>query len=113
MFCYNIIPNKLEKTEPRYILNIKHHNPSNPDTTENHETASSTSSLDIYLNGQLSTRLYDKRDDVNFTIINCPHLDSNIPTALAYGVYISQLMQYARASSLYSDFLFTSPSSQY
>ena len=30
---------------------------------------------------------------------------SNIPVPPAYGVYISQLIRYARASSNYSDFL--------
>jgi hypothetical protein len=30
---------------------------------------------------------------------------SNIPASPAYGVYISQLISYARASSNYSDFL--------
>ena len=30
---------------------------------------------------------------------------SNIPASLAYGIYISQLIRYARASSNYSDFL--------
>jgi hypothetical protein len=30
---------------------------------------------------------------------------SNIPASTAYGVYISQLIRYARASSNYSDFL--------
>jgi hypothetical protein len=44
----------------------------------------------IYLkfdtNGQLSTRLYDKRDDFSFAItsIHFPHLDSNIPTSLYF-----------------------------
>ena len=52
--------------------------------------------------GQLSTKMYDKRDDFNFKIINFPNLCSNIP---AYGVYISQLIPYARDSSNYSDFL--------
>jgi hypothetical protein len=48
---------------------------------------------------------YDKRDDFNFVIIKFPHLDSiYIPTAPANGVYISQLVRYARACSLYSDF---------
>jgi hypothetical protein len=37
-----------------------------------------------------STRLYEKGDNFNFDIINFPHLDSNIPTASAYGVYISR-----------------------
>ena len=54
---------------------------------------------------QLSTKIYDKRDDFNFKIINFPNMCSNIPASPAYGVYISQLIRYARASSNYSDFL--------
>ena len=46
----------------------------------------------------------DKRNDFNFKIINFPNMCSNIP-ASAYGVYISQLIRYARASRNYSDFL--------
>ena len=65
--------------------------------------------LDLYLefddSGQLSTKIYDKRDDFNFKIINFPNMCSNIPASPAYGVYISQLIRYARASSHYSDFL--------
>ena len=55
--------------------------------------------------GQLSTKIYNKRDDFNFKIINFPNMCSNIPASPAYGVYISQLIRYARASSNYSDFL--------
>ena len=51
------------------------------------------------------TKIYDKRDDFNFKIINFPNMCSNIPASPAYGVYISQLIRYARASSNYSDFL--------
>ena len=43
--------------------------------------------------------------DFNFKIINFPNMCSNIPTSPAYGVYISQLIRYAKASSNYSDFL--------
>jgi hypothetical protein len=53
----------------------------------------------------LSTKIYDKRDDFNFKIINFPNMCSYIPASPAYGVYISQLIRYARASSNYSDFL--------
>jgi hypothetical protein len=74
---------------------------------ETTDTASSASFLDLYLefddSGQLSTKIYDKRDDFNFKIINFPNMCSNIPASLAYGVYISQLIDYARASSNYSD----------
>lgn len=31
----------------------------------------------------------DKRDDFKFAVINCPHLNGNIPTAPTHGVYIS------------------------
>jgi hypothetical protein len=55
--------------------------------------------------GQLSTTIYDKRDDFNFKIIHFPNRCSNIPASPAYGVYISELIRYARASSNYSDFL--------
>ena len=65
---------------------------------ETAETVSSASFLDTYLffytNGQLFTRFYDKNDDFNFAIINCPHLHGNKLTAPAYGVYISQLIRY-------------------
>ena len=76
---------------------------------ETKDTASSASFLDAYLefddSGQLSTKIYDKRDDFNFKIINLPNMCSNIQASPAYGAYISQLIHYARASSNYSDFL--------
>ena len=59
--------------------------------------------LKFYTNDHLSTSLYDKRGDCYIAIINIPHLDSNIPTTPAYGVYISQVMRSARAYTLYSD----------
>ena len=76
------------------------------DTTESSRSASY---LDILLqiadNNSLCTKLYDKRDDFNFAIVNFPFLDSNIPAAPAYGVYVSQLIRYARACSMYTSFL--------
>ena len=62
-----------------------------------------SSYLDCYLyigSGDLITRLYDKRDDFNFSIVNFPFLCSSIPSAPAYGVYVSQLIRYARAFKL-------------
>jgi hypothetical protein len=44
--------------------------------------------LALYLefddSGQLSTKIYDKRDDFNFKIINFPNMCSNIPASAAY-----------------------------
>ena len=34
--------------------------------------------------GKLSTRLYDKRDDFDFHIVNFPYLSSNIPSGPSY-----------------------------
>ena len=58
----------------------------------------------IDIGGKLSTRLYDKRDDFDFHIVNFPFLSSNIPPGLSYGVYISQLIRHARCCSHYEDF---------
>ena len=55
---------------------------------------------------KLFTRLYDKRDDFDFPIVNCPYLSSNIPESPAYGVFVTQLIRYARVCLKYEDFLF-------
>jgi hypothetical protein len=69
----------------------------------------STSYLDLHLKidseGRRRTKLYYKRDDFKFLIVNFPFICSNIPAAPAYGVYISQLIQYSRACGSYQDFL--------
>ena len=49
--------------------------------------------------------VYDKRDDFDFRIVNFPHMDSNIPANPAYGIYISQLVRYARICTSKADFL--------
>ena len=53
----------------------------------------------------LRTKLYDKRYDFNFPIVNFPFICSNIPAAPAYGVYISPCIRYSRACDSYLDFL--------
>ena len=47
-------------------------------------------------NGTVSTEIYDKRDDFDFDIVNFPFLDGDVPRRTSYGVYISQLMRFAR-----------------
>ena len=76
------------------------------DTTESNTSASN---LDLHLSierdGQLHTSIYDKHDDFNFPITDCPFLGSNIPALISVGVFISQFIQYARACSLYGCFI--------
>ena len=45
--------------------------------------------------------LYKKREDFNFHITNFLILSSNIQYSPAYGVFVSQLIRYARACSSY------------
>ena len=63
--------------------------------------------LDLHLsisNDIVSTKIYDKRDDFDFEIVNFPFLDGDVPHSTSYGVYISQLIRFARASSYAADF---------
>jgi predicted RND superfamily exporter protein len=49
------------------------------DTTDTNRSASFFDlHLEINSEGQLRTKLYDKRDDSNFAIVNCPFTCSNI-----------------------------------
>ena len=73
-------------------------------------TESNTSALylDCYLctdHGKLVTFFFDKRDNFNFSIVNFPFLCSNIPSAPAYGVYVSQLVRYAIACCKFQDYV--------
>ena len=65
--------------------------------------------LDLHLSigrdGLLRTSLYDKRDDFSFHITNFPVLSSNIPSSPAYGIFISQVIRYARTCSSYECFI--------
>ena len=61
--------------------------------------------IEIDSDGRLRTKLYDKRDDFIFPIVNFPIICSNIPAAPVYGVYTSQLIQYSRGCGFYQDLL--------
>ena len=54
--------------------------------------------LDIKVIGSndLHTSVYDKRDDFAFPIVNFPWLSGDIPRLPSYGIYISQLVRFAR-----------------
>ena len=61
-----------------------------------------TSFLDLHLSisdGFVKTKVYDKRDDFDFDIVNFPFLDGDVPHSTSYSVYISQLIRFARVST--------------
>ena len=68
---------------------------------------SEASFLDLHLsisNDIVSTKIYDTREDFDFEIVNFPFLDGDVPHSTSYGVYIYQLIRFARASSRVADF---------
>ena len=52
----------------------------------------------------VSTKTYDKRDASDFGVVNFPFLDGDVPRSTSYGLYISQLIRFARAPSYLTDF---------
>ena len=63
--------------------------------------------LDLHLSisdGFVKTKIYDKRDDFDFDIVNFPFLDGDVRRSTPYGVYISRLIRFARVSSHVGDF---------
>ena len=60
--------------------------------------------LDLHLSvldGFVSSKIYKERD--GFDIVRIPFLDTDVPRTTSYGVYISQLIRFARVSSHLAD----------
>ena len=63
--------------------------------------------LDLHLcisNGFVSCKIYDKRDHFDFDIVNFPFSNGDVPRSTSHGLYISQLIRFARVSSHVDDF---------
>ena len=107
------------KTTSRYlddILNINNDHfdnlasqiyPSELQLNKTNTSDTKAAFLDLHLsisNHIVSTKIYDKRDEFDFEIVNFPFLDGDAPRSTSYGVYTSQLIRFARASSYVADF---------
>ena len=65
-----------------------------------------TSFLDLnikVIGSDIHTSVYDKRDE--FPIVNFPWLSGDVPRLPSYGIYISQLVRFARCCTSVLDFL--------
>ena len=63
--------------------------------------------LDLHLsisNGFVSSKIYNKRDDFDFDIVNFPVLDGDVPDSTSYGLYMSHLIRFASVSCHVADF---------
>lgn len=54
--------------------------------------------------GVISTTIYDKRDAFGFTVVSLPDLAGNVPKSSSYGVYIGELVRYARGCTYFDTF---------
>ena len=69
--------------------------------------AFAATSFDLHLsiaNIFVSCKIYDKRDDFDFDIVDFPFLDVDVPRRTSYGVYISQLIRFASVCNHVADF---------
>ena len=75
-FTYRYIDDALSINNSRFAEFLPLIYPPELEVKETTDTASSASFLDLYLefldSGQISTKIYDKRDDLNFKIITFP-----------------------------------------
>ena len=59
--------------------------------------------LDLHLS-IVSSKIYDKRDDFDFFIVSFPFLNGDVTRRASYGVYISQIIMFARVCNHVADF---------
>ena len=60
--------------------------------------------INIYLYWMVLSRLEFMKKRVDFDILYFPFLDGDVPRSTSYGVYISQLIRFARVSGHVDDF---------
>ena len=60
--------------------------------------------ISLFQTALFPRKIYDKRDDFDFDKVIFSLLDSDVPRHPFYGVYISQLIRYARVCSHVDDF---------
>ena len=108
-FTFLYLDDVLSLNNSRFVDFVDYIYPIELEIKDTTDTDRSASYLDLHLEidseGRLRTKLYDKRDDFNFPIVNFPFICSNIPAAHAYGEYISQMIRYSRACGSYQDII--------
>ena len=100
-FMFRYIDNVISLNDSRFGDLVGRIYPIELKIKETTDTNRSAPYLDLHLEidneGRLRKKLYHKRDDFNFPIVNFPFICSNIPAAPAYRVHLYIYL------SLYSD----------
>ena len=95
---------------PSITLNLRNISPIYPAEHQLNKANTSdkeTSFLDLnikVIGSDIHTSIYDKRDDFGFPIVNYPWLSGDVPRLPSYGIYISQLVRFARCCTSVLDF---------
>ena len=73
---------------------------------EHHGTHATFLNLDISIKDNIFVyKLYDKRDDFNFSIVRMPFADSNIPSSIFYSALKGEFLRIARSTLQLDDFI--------
>ena len=95
-FTFRYIDDVLSQSNSRFNDLVDRIYSTELEIKETTNTDRSSSYLDLHLEidseERLRMKLYDKRDDFNFPILNFPLICSNISAALVHEEYISQLI---------------------
>ena len=82
---------------------VNHIYPSELQLNKANVSDTEASFLDLHLSisdGFVKIKNYDKRDDFDFDIVTFSFLDGDVPRSTSYGVHISELISFARVSSM-------------
>ena len=106
--CYMYIDDLIVFNNKTSMDNVKDIYPSELNVQRANRLNDQANYLDLTLiigyTNRLYTKLYDKRDDFNFHIVNFSFLSSSIPSGPSYGFYVSQLIRFERCCKYYDDF---------
>ena len=97
LYCY-------EREFEKYIPDIY---PAELQLNKANTSDKETSFLDLnikVIGSDIHTSVYDKRDDFGFPIVNFPWLSGDGPRLPSYGIFISQLVRFARCCTSVLDF---------
>src|SRR6185437_6433178 len=62
--------------------------------------------MNITINNNILTyKLYDKKDNFSFEIVNYPNLSGNLPKNHSYGIVVGQLLRYTLNCKYWDDFI--------
>ena len=116
-YSYRYIDNVLSLSNSLFGDYLHRIYPNELEVKDTTDTQKSAYHLDLIIEidneARLKTKLYAKRDDFPFLIVNFLFISSNIPASSAYGVYAQQLIRYSIVCAKNSDVLYrTQPLTQ-